>query len=88
MADSVAEDHPEWNHVLHSQDVLIDFITFVEERNVSYRDTEVNKQTSEWPFGKYPQINAVQDMYKPEPKQMPMICFNCGHTGIAYCFAT
>ena len=88
MADSVAEDHPEWRHVLHSQDVLIDFLAYEEERNVNNRTTTATVQVPEWPFAEYPQTNAVQEMYAPEPKQMPVICFQCGHTGMAYYFAT
>ena len=88
MDKIVEQGHPVRGHDVYSYEALIDFLAYVEERNVDYRDTKTTKQDSEWPFAEFPQMNAVQEMYAPEPKQMPMICFNCGHTGIAYCFAT
>ena len=83
----VAEDLPAWGHFLHTQEALLEFIAFMEAQNIDCSDAEASEQVSEWPFSEFPQVSAVQDMYRPEPKQMPMLCFNCGQTGTLYAFA-
>ena len=91
MANSVAEDHPLWGHAIHAHQALLDFIAYVDDHNalvVDASEIETSEQSPDWPFSEFPQIAAVQDMYRPEPKQMPMLCFQCGHTGEFYVFAT
>ena len=88
MDISVAEDQPAWGHALQAQDALLDFTAYMEECNINYRDTETPEQAAQWPFSEFPQVSAVQEMYKPEPKQMPSICFRCSLTGQFYFFAT
>ena len=88
MNPQVAEDLQSWDHALHAQEALLDFVAHIEEQQADFRLSETPEQSPEWPFGEYPQIEAVQDMYRPEPKQMPMICFRCGTTGKFFFFVT
>ena len=82
----VAEDQPAWDHALHAQEALVDFIAHMEAQNIDYRNPETTEQATEWPFGEYPQVEAVQVMYRPEPKQMPNLCFGCSQTGKFFFF--
>ena len=88
MDRSVAEDLPAWGHALHAHDASLDFMAYAEGRNIVYSETETTEQASEWPFGEFPLVNAVQEMYRPEPKQMPRLCFRHSYTGEVCIFLT
>ena len=78
MEFDIPEDQPTWDHAQHAQEVLLEFQAHMEDQQADFRLSETPEQSTEWPFGEYPQVEAVQEMYRPEPKQMPIICFQCG----------
>ena len=91
MDITVAEDLPAWEHALHAHEALLEFLAYVDAQNIALRNfvtTEPTDIDTEWPFSEYPQTLAVQDMYKPEPKQMPTLCFQCEMSGLYYAIGT